>query len=435
MKRTRAENIVEFLSLSGSRDHLSDLYRASRPEAEKLLQWLDDSGLAFYFLQKVRDTNATDLVPSCMLSRLETNFTANQRRTDHLSQRFDLINRRFHNAGVRYAVLKGFSLVPQFCPRAALRHQSDFDYLVDEESLPIAQRVLVDAGYRLKPPTSSQEYIFLPPEIGEPSRSAERCYAPEPHAVELHLDLWDNDQRLPMIGKLFSVERVTTHEWNGLEFPVLTDEDAFLVQVLHAFRHLFTYWIRTSCLLEISYFLNCRASDTALWSKVDQRVGDSLVLREFVVIIAELVARLFAVPIPPLVRVWGESIRPATRVWIENYARHYAFCDLPVYQLSLFPRSKLILFLLQQYEDGSDKKHSVRRQLLVPSRLARITASVRSDPSLLLNFRWWKRQLLVRRGVFHVLAGLRYLCEIPRWLWLTRTRVRSATLDVRFTRW
>jgi hypothetical protein len=211
---------------------------------------------------------------------------------------------------------------------------------------------------------------------------------------------------------------------------VLTDEDAFLVQVLHAFRHLFTFWIRTSCLLEISYFLNCRASDTALWRRVDQRVGDSLVLREFVVIIAELVAELFAVPIPPLVRVWGRSIRPATRVWIENYARHYAFCDLPVYQFSLFPRSKLILFLLQQYEDGSDQKHSVRRQLLVPSRLARIAASVRSDPSLLLNRRWWKRQLLLRRGVFHVLAGLRYLCEIPRWLWLTRARVRSATLDV-----
>lgn len=430
MRRTPAEDIVEFLSLSGSRDHLRELPNADQREAKRLLRWLDDSGLPFYFLQKVKDADAADLLPSGVLSHLEGNFAANQRRMAYMTHRFDFLNHRFHDAGVRYAVLKGFSLVPQFCPQAALRHQSDFDYLVDDKSLPAAQRVLVDAGYYPKPSISDQEFLFLAPGMGEPSHSAKRYYAPEPHAVELHLDIWDSDlNRLPTVGKLFSVERARMHDWNGLEFPVLTDEDAFLVQVLHTFRHLFTYWIRTSCLLEIGYFLNCRATDAALWGKIDKRVGDSLVLREFVVIVADLVANLFAVPIPPLVRVWGQRIRPATRVWIDNYARHCAFADLPVYQFSLFPPSKLILLLLRQYEDVSAKKHSALRQLLVPSRLARIAASVRNNPSLVLNGGWWKRQLLVRRSVFYVLAGLRYLCEIPRWLWLTRAKVRSATLD------
>jgi hypothetical protein len=32
-----------------------------------------------------------------------------------------------------------------------------------------------------------------------------------------------------------------------------------------------------------------------------------------------------------------------------------------------------------------------------------------------LNADWWKRQLFLRRSLFHSLAGLRFLCEIPRW--------------------
>ena len=356
-----------------------------------------------------------------MLSRLEENFHANQRRVDYMSNRLDFLNRKLEDAGVKYAVLKGSSLVPQFCPEAALRHQSDFDYLIDEQSIPTAQQVLVDAGYRLKPPISDQEFVFLMPELGDPSPDAESYYARETHAVELHLDVWDSDlNRLPTVNRLFSVDRTRIHNWNGLTFPVLTDEDAFLVQVLHTFRHLFTFWIRLSNFLEIARFIHNRASDSALWHRIEQRVGDSVVLREFIVILAELVASLFSAPIPPLVRDWGQGIRPEIRIWIDSYARDCVFCDFPIYRFSLFPSSKLVLFLLQQYEGFCAQEHSVRSQLIAPSRLGRIKASVKNNPSLLLNPGWWRRQHLVRRAAFHFLAGLRYTCEIPRWRWRTR---------------
>ncbi len=68
-----------------------------------------------------------------------------------MSRRFDFLNLAFNNAGVRYAVLKGLSLVPEFCPYAPLRHQGDFDYLVDPNSLEAAQRILAEAGYVPKP--------------------------------------------------------------------------------------------------------------------------------------------------------------------------------------------------------------------------------------------------------------------------------------------
>jgi len=230
---------------------------------------------------------------------------------------------------------------------------------------------------------------------------------------------------------VLSVNRARTHQSNGLVFPVLPDEDAFLLQVLHVCAHLFSYWIRMSWLFEIGFFLNQRASDASLWNRIEQRVGDNLMLREFVVVITELAAKLFAVPIPRLVGVWGQGIRPATRVWIENYATHCAFCDVPPYELRLLPKAKLVLFLHQQYQSTCVHTHSARNRLIKFPRLSRMASSLRDKPSLILSAGWWKRQLFIRRSLFHVLSGLRYLCEIPRWRWLNRARMRSASIDVR----
>lgn len=421
------EEIARFLSFSGDcSGTLSAIQRISPREWESALQWLYDSGLAFYFLQKLKEASATGAVPSFVLSRLEQNFASNHSRVEEMVRRFALLNRAFSDAGVRYVVIKGFSLVPEFCPRAPLRHQGDFDYLVDSGSLAAARRVLVDQGYIAKQSRSHAEEIFVTPG-GQPSRGAEQYSSRAPHAVELHTDIWDSGLHgVPAIAGLFSMERATIHHGNGLSFPALRDEDAFLLQVVHACHHFFTLWIRMSCLFEIAYFLNRRACDADLRVRIEERVGDSVMLREFVVIVTELAARLFASPLPPLVKVWGASLRPASRIWIEHYAQRWAFCEIPVYQFSLFPRSKLALFLRQQYKGSSAAPKPVEQDRApAGSRLARIVSSVRNEPSLILNAGWWKRQLLFRRSIFHALASTRYVCEIPRWWWLNRAKVRS----------
>jgi Uncharacterised nucleotidyltransferase len=421
--------IVEFLSFSSALpDDLTGLRNFRQRDWKQGLRWLDDAGLAFYFLRKLEDTNARDAVPAWVMNRLEQSFADNRQRVGEMSHRFDSLNRKFNDAGVRYVVLKGLSLVPEYCPDANLRHQGDFDYLVDDHSLSTAQRIVVDAGYNPKPSTSSQEYIFVSQGTGVATRSPEQYSARAPHAVELHLDIWDSEQHgLPSMPGLFSVDRTRTHQWNGLTFPGLPDEDAFLLQVLHACHHLFTYWIRMSSLLEIGFFLNQRGSDASLWNRVERRVGDNLMLREFVVVVTELVAKLFAAPIPRLVRAWGDGIRPATRVWIESYARHCAFTEIPSYELCFLPKAKLVLFLQQQYENRGVREHPARNRLTKFPRLSRMASSIKDKPSLVLNAAWWKRQLFIRRSLFHTLAGLRYLCEIPRWRWLNRTKMRPAS--------
>jgi len=429
VKSRPAEKVAHFLGFSSdAHDSLPALRKLSRREWRRVAQWLDDSGLAFYFLQRLKDVGATDTLPIEILSQLERDSAANELRTANLSRRFAVLNKRLDCAGVAFAVVKGFSLTPDFCPSAPLRYQGDFDYLVDAESLLAASRVLIDEGYVPKRCNSSKQSVFvlLAP---QPSRQSDKYSAGAPHAVELHTDMWDIGLHgVPMLTDFFSVKRTVTKHWNGLIFPALAGEDAFLLQVIHACHHLFTLWIRTSCFFEVAYFLSRRAGDADFWRRVEERAAGSVVLREFVVIVSELAAQLFAAPLPSLIQTWSADLRPGARVWIEHYARPWAFCELPVYEFSLFPRSKLALFLRQQYEDNSGIDKSEPGTERPPtSRLSRMVAAIRSDPSLAFNRAWWKRQLLIQRGVFHFLSRLRYLFEIPRWRWLNRTRVRTAT--------
>jgi hypothetical protein len=432
MRRTAAECIVEFLSFSNDSSHsVGEFKKFSQWEWERAFRWLDVAGLAFYFLQKLESTNTADAVPSWILSRLEQNFRANRQRAEYMFRRFCVLNRKFTDAGVRHLVLKGHSLVPQFCPDVLLRYQGDFDYLVDEESLAAAKQVLVEAGYRSKHSPSSQEFIFVLQGMGEPSRRTDQYYARTPHAVELHLDIWDAGlDGIPLIPKLFSVERATTHHFNRFAYPALADEDAFLLQVLHTCHHLFSYWVRLSCLLEIGYFLHQRASDMELWNRIEERVGDNWVLREFVVVVTELAAKLFAAPVPESVRAWGSEIRAGSRVWIDNYARHWALGEMPIHQFSFFPRAKLVRFLHRQYKGSAQALESLpQTPELPPSRLSSIASSVRKNPSVVLDLAWWRHHLLIQRCFFHVLADLRYLLEMPRWLWLNRQRTHSAAWE------
>jgi Uncharacterised nucleotidyltransferase len=429
VKQSRAEAIVAFLRFSGEQDRGTTFKAFTGRDWQQVIRWMDDAGLALYFLEKLKDAKATGVIPSSILSRLEENFASNQKRTAAMSERFNSLNRQFTNAGVRYAVVKGFSLVPQFCQRASLRHQSDFDYLVTPQSLQPAREILLKAGYVAKESRSCEESIFISAGAEAPFQDARQYSAHAPHAVELHVDMWDSQlHRLPQLRGLFSPERVRTQQWNDFTFPALDEADAFLLQIVHASHHLFTQWIRMSCLLEIGFFLNSRASDRAFWNQVEKRVGDNLVLCEFVVIVTELAAGLFGAPVPEAVGIWAREVRIGSRVWMENYARHWVFSDVPVYRFNMFPKSKFALFLLDQYRVQASPRNVSTRASMPPSRLSRMRASIRRNPSLILKTGWWKRQLLVRRSIFHALAGLRYLCEIPRWRRLNRLSAGSADM-------
>lgn len=417
MSRALPEAIVHFLRFSGTTsDYPDELKGFSRREWSHVIVWLDDAGLALYFLQKLKRTKATEIVPAEVLSRLEHSLVANQQRVAHMAHQFSSLNQQFDKAGVRYLVVKGLSLVPQFCPDASLRHQSDFDYLVNHHSLPAAQRVLQDAGYSRKN-SLANEFAYFMPSAGEPPPADEQYEAHAPYAVELRLAFWDSDfHGVPLAEPKFSVDNVRTHRWQDLTFPALPEEDAFLLQVIHAFNHILTGWVRMSWLYEIGYFLNQRATDISLWEGVQGRIGGDWQLREMVVVIAELAAQLFRAPLPCTFRSWARDLRPTVRIWIENYARTWMFGKNQPDQFSLFSAAKLVLFLHQQYlPDTRARRHRIRIRLFPWERFSQRATSITTKSSTNTGGR--KRQIkrMLIRLLFHVTTGLRYLWEVPRW--------------------
>jgi hypothetical protein len=417
VKRTVAEAVVDFLSFLGkTSSHVGELTGFHDREWRQAVSWLHDAGLALYLLQKLRQGNATDILPTAILSRLEENLAANRRRVAYMARQFEFLNQKLYATGVRYAAVKGFSLVPQFCPDASLRHQSDFDYLVDRQSMPVAQTVLEEAGYFLSK-HKTNEFVFLMPSTAIPPPDDEQYEAHAPYAVELRLAFWDSDFHGVFLAEpRFSVDNIRTQRWQGSAFPALPEEDAFLLQVIHAFNHILTGWVRMSWLYEIGYFLNQRSTDTLLWERVESRIGDNALLREIAVVVTELSAHFFRAPLPPASSIWAEELDPAVRIWIRDYARTWAFAKNRVDQFSLFSAAKVVLFLHQQYlPDASARRHLTRIRLLPWEQLFRRAGSITSNSTANTGGRRRQLKHALIRLLFHLTAGLRYLWEIPRW--------------------
>ena len=428
MSRALAEAIVDFLGFSETTSgHLSVLKGFDRRAWDGTLTWLHDAGLALYLLQKLKDTNAIGILPTSTWAHLEGNLAANRRRVAYMARQFDFLNQEFNRGGVRYAVVKGCSLVPQFCFDATLRHQGDFDYLVDKHSLPMAQRVLEGAGYSRKK-CSANECVYLMPSASMPPSANEQYEAHAPHAVELHLAFWDSDSHsVPLTDPGFSVDNVVAQRWQGLGFPALPEEDAFLLQVIHAFNHVLTGWVRMSWLYEIGYFFNRRSADVSLWERLDRRIGGDKLLREMVVVVGELSAHFFRAPLPSTSGIWTEKLRPAVQLWIHHYARTWVFEETHADRLSLFPVAKLALFFHQQYlPDARVRRHAIRIRLFPFEKLLLRARSITGKSSAQSGRRGWQLERVLIRLLFHVTGGLRYLWEIPRWERLNKENAHLA---------
>ena len=417
MKRSVAEAVVDFLSFSGGTNgHVGELTGFHDREWRQAVSWLHDAGLALYLLQKLEQGNATHILPTATLARLEENLAANRRRVVYMAGQFEFLNQKLNAAGVRYAAVKGFSLVPQYCPDASLRHQSDFDYLVDHQSLPVARTVLEESGYFLSK-HKMNEFVFLMPSRATPRPDDEQYEAHAPHAVELRVAFWDSDfHGVSLTEPQFPVDNIRTQRWQESVFPALPEEDAFLLQVIHAFNHILTGWVRMSWLYEIGYFLNQRSTDELLWQRVEQHIGDNALMREIVVVVTELSAHFFGAPLPSTSNIWAEERDPAVRIWIQNYARRWAFARNRVDQVGLFSAAKVVLFLHQQYlPDASARRHLTRIRLLPWEQLLRRAGSITSKSSANAGGRRRQLKHALIRFFFHVTAGLRYFWEVPRW--------------------
>lgn len=408
-----AHDIVRFLTLRDNPGPPRKLRCASPREWQRTITWLDHSGLALYFLQRV-ETDSVSSLPANVLSQLRQRRGNNEHRVARLQAICESINQGFERNGVRYAVLKGFSLTPDYCTDPCHRAQSDLDYLTARDSTAAAQNVLSEQGYSLRRHDGDELSFWIP--ASEP-RDATQQYSPNgPWMIELHLSAWDQNLfRIPLKIPEPSFTELEPYHWSGLEFPCLPKRLVFAGQILHMFKHVFDGWIRLSWLYEVAFFLRERSDDGLFWQEFDQIVTAEPLLAELVGIISWMAIDLFEPRVPEPVQKYIRTLRPTARAWLQEYAPGWLFEKLPRYEMRLFSRAKLSMFLKELYcTPRADHGTQDLRVLFPLYRLKRLlqrrNIQTRAVRSIAYKTRW-----LALHSIYHTGATLRYMWELPRW--------------------
>ena len=365
------------------------------------LYWLDVSGLALYFLDRVVECGLEDMVPPRVLARLRQNLSDNTDRTSEMIAESNAIQRSFQNAGISWVTLKGFSLWPVSVPRLELRSQLDLDFLVAEDHAPHARRLVEDRGYRLHA-ISGRSWEFKAGEM--PRASLKDLYRATPHrSVELHIE--------PASAKCSLLEKTEQLCLRGVSIPVLAPEDLFLGQGLHLFKHLCSESSRASHMLEFRRHVMARSQDADFWNRLRSLAEADPRAPQALGVATQWITRVMGSFAPEAFTSWTVDRLPSpVRLWIEVYGRRIVF--------SGFPGTKLYLLLQQELtRAGALAGARSVRQALVPRKLPPPIAPATLDESLRTWIRrhWRQFRFVLSRLRFHVVEDLRYWYESYRW--------------------
>jgi len=381
--------------------HCSRLQNLSRGEWRRLLHWLDISGLALYFLDRMTELQWSDRLPAFVLARLQENLTDNTERTRGMIAESVAIQREFQEARVSYANLKGLSLWPSSVPKPELRSQFDLDFLVAKRSAPEARRILERRGYRLYL-VSGRSWEFKLNE--RPGVSLKDLYKALPsHAVELHIEP-------DSLGRPSLLERIEIREMYGCSMPVLSPVDLFLGQGLHAYKHVCGEFSRAAHLLEFRRHVRARHDDHAFWRELLATAAGNPRVSLGLGVVTLLIAHVMGDFAPEALTDW--TVRQLSRrahLWVLMYGRRTAFGG--------FPGSKLYLLLQRELEAAGIPAKRSLRQTLLPSRLPPPIIRVFPNEALSVRLGRYRMQLhfVFHRLRFHLVEGIRFIWESHRW--------------------
>jgi hypothetical protein len=379
----------------------SRLQNLSEKEWRKLLNWLDISGLALYFLDRMRELQLCNILPSSVLARLQQNLSDNVDRTGGMIAESVALQQEFQKACLSYATLKGFSLCPSSAPKPELRHQFDLDFLIAEKDVTEARQVLERRGYRLYA-ISGRSWEF---KINEkPVISLMDLYKDLPgRSVELHVEA--NTPSRPSL-----LERIERREFHGIDMPVLSPVDLFLGQGLHAYKHVCSEFSRTAHLLEFRRHVLARRDDDAFWDELQSTAEENPRASLGLGVVTLLITRVMGDFAPEAFRNWTvERLPRSAKLWVKLYGRRAVFEN--------FPGSKLYLLLQRELVSvGVPAKRSLQ-QTLLPLRLPPAVIRASADETLRVRIRRYRMQLhfIISRLRFHIVEGVRYTWESYRW--------------------
>lgn len=374
-----------------------------------LLHWLDVSGLALYFLDRLDQLQCRKLLPPGVVARLERNLLDNTERTNDLIGESAAIQASFQHAHLSYAVLKGFSLCPFSVSRPELRSQLDLDFLISADDAPGARHILEQRGLRLHA-ISDKSWEF---KTAHPAGSLADLYKPQrSRSVELHLT--------PSGSSL--LKRIERRDFYGISSPILSAADLFLSQAIHLFKHIRSANSRVAHLVEFHRHVIARRDDFDFWQKLRATAGDSPQTATALGLATYLTAHLMSDFAPHALTCWTvDCLPPSVRLWVDAYGHKAA--------LASFPGTKLYLILQRELAIAGLPARRPIRPSLLPLRLPPPIAVTPEHESL--SGRVWRHQaqmkFVLSRLRFHLVEGLRFAIERMRWQKTMKTFRRQSS--------
>jgi Uncharacterised nucleotidyltransferase len=363
---------------------------------QRLLRWLDQSGLSLVLLRRLQTSEVTPSVSAEWRHALAQRLARNVLRMHDMLEEFKRVNDAFRAYGITAVALKGFTLAPDFCEDLSLRHQTDLDFLVHQDSVTSAADALQDCGYSTPRLNKTGETCFLTPLQHIPT-AKDDLYAFQHHRqVDLHTSIWEQSPWIHIEAPQDCLGQAHIQNIYGIDFLGLSLADKFILQVFHAFKHSFRSWIRPSWLLEIARCMELHQDDTALWTRIIERAGSTGLTKYIFAFVLELVTRLFRTPIPAQLQGWTkETTSLAVRAWLDAFAVDWAISD--------WPGSLTNLLLAAEFIPERSLRIQYCRSRLFPRKShASMGAVVTSSRNMFLKLQTTRLSYLVHRAAIHL---------------------------------
>ncbi len=364
--------------------------------------WLDTSGIALYFLYRLKELHMEQSIPRTVLAELELKAQQHKQQVDEQFAEFTAIVDVLQQHRVPFAVQKGYSLVPDYSPDPTHRLQVDLDFLVSTEAVPICNQLLLSRGYELIFQWSDSyqsEWKFRKGERGYPTLSD--LYKPKGEfTVEIHCRA--AHPTLPP-------DLLVIKELRGFTFPALPKADAFAEQCFHLYRHLQNEHTRLSWILEYHNFVRFNREDADFWQEVKLRCAYDASFAAAISLVTSFTSQILGDFVPGwLSELNATGLNEGVQKWLRRYAWDIA--------VAKFPGTKLYLLLEREISENHQGFPSLIRRALFPSRITppKVMASTQAaGPKR--QYRGGRLRHAFARAEFHIREACRVSYELIRW--------------------